>query len=109
MSLSLSPVAVKGLTHTPPRSPTSNSEEGRISFDTKVYCLSKHFVIDSLQSLAPLKFEDDVEEQRSWDGVSQMAEKEVASIITNSDDHDWKPGEAILGALYQHPKLDTMS
>lgn len=38
-----------------------------------------------------------------------MGEKEVASIVTNSDDHDRKIGESILIALYQHLELNTRS
>lgn len=96
-SLAQPSVAVKGSTHIPPQSTTSDGEEGGIGFHTEVYCLSKHLGIDSLQALAPLKFEDHVEEQWSGDGFS-MAErdgvnryKQEQSLLEDQGGHPWCP------------------
>ena len=103
-SLVQPPVVVNGSTHTPPRSPTPDSKEGGMVFHAKVYGLSKQLGIDSLQALALLKFEADVEEQWSSDGFIGSA-KEVASILSKDDSDDGKIREAILDVLCKHLEL----
>lgn len=103
-SLVQPPVVVNGAAHTPPRSPTPDSNEGGIVFHAKVYGLAKQLGVDSLQALALLKFGADVEEQWSSDGFVGAA-KEVASILTSSGGDDGKIREAILDVLCKHLEL----
>ncbi|KAJ0119025.1 btb poz domain-containing protein [Diaporthe amygdali] len=105
-SLVQAPVIVNGSGHanTPPRSPTTDSKEGGIVLHAKVYGLSKQLGIDSLQALALLKFETDVEEQWSSDEFIDGA-RELASILTKSDNDDGKIREVILDTLCKHVEL----
>lgn len=103
-SLVQPPVVVNGSTHTPPRSPTPDSKERGIVFHAKVYGLSKELGIDSLQALALLKFEADVEEQWSSDEFIGAAQ-EVASILSKDGSDDGNIRGAILHVLCKHLDL----
>ncbi|KAI3399603.1 hypothetical protein diail_6242 [Diaporthe ilicicola] len=105
-SLVQPPVVVNGSgpAHTPPRSPPADSKEGGIVLHAKVYGLSQQLGIDSLQALALLKFEAEVEQQWSSDGFIEAA-KELVSILANEDGDDGKIREVILDVLCKHLEL----
>lgn len=105
-SLVQPPVVVNGSgpAHIPPRSPTSDTKDGGIVLHAKVYGLSQQLGVDSLQALALLKFEAEVEEQWSSDGFIEAA-KELASILAKNDSDDGKIREVVLDVLCKHLEL----